>query len=903
MPIGFPDDSPVFRKHLQHSEDNIRSMHNFVDRLAAGSRRFVHYGHKFADSHVAYADNLLNSIGGDKDPELQECYDPALRKLGATLKDLHGLSEDMLTVTEQSIGRLQLNNEEEWRKIKEAKRRFAESDVEWVAAVRRAHSIRKESHDTVTADREFVDAKLAFEYTRFELVAALNEVEGSKQLELIEGVRASVASLAHFYEQGCARMRDLATHLDALLPAISEQQQAHRDERARVKATLAHLRILREEHRRGVRTPAAIVAPHSVTSASSDDEQATGPADGDSLLYKEGYLFKKSRKKAVSSKIPTGTSSWKRLWFKLEGGVLYYHKRAKGSGDDGIRTINLLICTVAVHEKETGKRFCFDLVSPYRSFTLQAESASSLASWVESLRASIEHNIFFLGRGNNASSGVVQYASDGSEDLNGPSTLVGPAAVDTVLAAISNAAGNHACADCGEAATRPEWACLPYGCLVCIECSGIHRSLGVHISKVRSLSLDTWSLELAKAVSALGNTAANRALLAMPIDDTPQPTAASSRADKEAWIRSKYVERRGLKYSLPSADLAGAICKAVGTMGPEMKRSSDEEEAGMAAVLALLVQANLRHGALDAPCEPDGYTPMHAAATADNPEALELLLLAGASIDAPAGPKRATPLHAAVSVGSERCVALLLRRGADRDLLDGDGLSALEIARRDEQERCEHLLFDEGRSLPDTASQVQSRPRDLTIDLHATRDGSVERPPRDGGTPGMGPWTGGQRPASARHSRSSSGGLSDMSALDALSRSLSATPRPRETKPSDLPSPDGVDVDDGGAPSSAGKTTPRRSIRVGPLHRKFFSLVRSSKSNHEPRAPDRATGVRADSSREASVEHGASEEDAGRAGRPPDAATQAGHPAVVHRRSRTWGGPQDRILDARLDEF
>jgi Arf-GAP with coiled-coil, ANK repeat and PH domain-containing protein len=59
-----------------------------------------------------------------------------------------------------------------------------------------------------------------------------------------------------------------------------------------------------------------------------------------------------------------------------------------------------------------------------------------------------------------------------------------------VLASIP---GNEVCADCGAAA--PDWGSLNLGCLVCIECSGFHRRLGVHVSKIRSLSLDTraWS--------------------------------------------------------------------------------------------------------------------------------------------------------------------------------------------------------------------------------------------------------------------------------------------------------------------------------------------------------------------------------------------------------------------------
>lgn len=48
--------------------------------------------------------------------------------------------------------------------------------------------------------------------------------------------------------------------------------------------------------------------------------------------------------------------------------------------------------------------------------------------------------------------------------------------------------GNRACADCGNQDAK--WASINLGVVVCIECSGAHRSLGVHISKVRSLTMD-----------------------------------------------------------------------------------------------------------------------------------------------------------------------------------------------------------------------------------------------------------------------------------------------------------------------------------------------------------------------------------------------------------------------------
>ena len=59
------------------------------------------------------------------------------------------------------------------------------------------------------------------------------------------------------------------------------------------------------------------------------------------------------------------------------------------------------------------------------------------------------------------------------------------------IAVIINIPGNDKCADCS--ASRPEWASLGFGVLVCLDCAGFHRSLGVHITLVRSLKMDSWS--------------------------------------------------------------------------------------------------------------------------------------------------------------------------------------------------------------------------------------------------------------------------------------------------------------------------------------------------------------------------------------------------------------------------
>jgi ADP-ribosylation factor GTPase-activating protein 1 len=63
--------------------------------------------------------------------------------------------------------------------------------------------------------------------------------------------------------------------------------------------------------------------------------------------------------------------------------------------------------------------------------------------------------------------------------------------------------GNTNCVDCNQ--SNPIWTSLNFGTFVCLECAGFHRSLGVHITTVRSINLDTWNEKQVKYLEMGGN--------------------------------------------------------------------------------------------------------------------------------------------------------------------------------------------------------------------------------------------------------------------------------------------------------------------------------------------------------------------------------------------------------------
>uniref|UniRef100_A0A8C6IDZ7 Small ArfGAP 1 n=1 Tax=Mus spicilegus TaxID=10103 RepID=A0A8C6IDZ7_MUSSI len=98
---------------------------------------------------------------------------------------------------------------------------------------------------------------------------------------------------------------------------------------------------------------------------------------------------------------------------------------------------------------------------------------------------------------------------------------------------------NKYCADCE--AKGPRWASWNIGVFICIRCAGIHRNLGVHISRVKSVNLDQWTPEQIQCMQDMGNTKARLLYEANLPENFRRPQTDQA---VEFFIRDKYEKKK-----------------------------------------------------------------------------------------------------------------------------------------------------------------------------------------------------------------------------------------------------------------------------------------------------------------------------------------------------------------------
>lgn len=272
--------------------------------------------------------------------------------------------------------------------------------------------------------------------------------------------------------------------------------------------------------------------------------------------------------------------------------------------------IDLRIASVR-EARNAERRFCFEVITPQYKRVYQATSEEDMANWINAINSALQNAV--EGR-SHSQSFAPSTSSERSSHRDIGSVLTGKSSSysghhNHHSPSISNAAnpvnrhrtvgarptyvrtnsdsfeenpskllqivrdndhGNRWCADCNSE-SRTEWVSINFGIVLCIECSGIHRSLGTHVSKIRSLTLDTtsFSTDTVEILLQIGNRISNMVWEAN-LPEGQKPPAGATRDQRLRFITAKYADRAYVApigsnvhshYSTPDETLLASVKK------------------------------------------------------------------------------------------------------------------------------------------------------------------------------------------------------------------------------------------------------------------------------------------------------------------------------------------------------
>lgn len=361
---------------------------------------------------------------------------------------------------------------------------------------------------------------------------------------------------------------------------------------------------------------------------------------------KSGYLLKKSEGKMR-------VKAWRKRRCEITDGFLFiYHS----DETQPPTKLNLLTCQVKLVPGKEKK--CFDLISFNRTYHFQVEDEHDITAWVHVLV--------------NCKEGALKRQFDDSRDIVDFAT--------PLQQQVQALTGNDRCVDCST--DRPTWLSTNLGVLVCIECSGIHRDLGVHISRIQSLTLDDIKTHHLLIAHNMGNDFFNEiyeSKLRQLDTDTPRLQPNSSMEQRCKFIKAKYVQKK--------------FCQNIHRDDTERHRCL--KEAVITKDLRKLVQlfgegfdigSCISNDDLSLPIINDQDTSIHLALSCQASLECDLYILDFIIQNSRAINRQnalgETPLHYCAKYNLPECMKLLLRSGADVNLRNKNNETPLDLVQK-----------------------------------------------------------------------------------------------------------------------------------------------------------------------------------------------------------------------------
>ena len=311
-----------------------------------------------------------------------------------------------------------------------------------------------------------------------------------------------------------------------------------------------------------------------------DLEDPGGSAVNSGTYRKEGLLWALSRPGSHVDPKGINKAAWHKFWIVLDQGMLTEYVNWKDKLDLHIDPMDLRMASVR-EARNSERRFCFEIITPHFTRVYQAPAEEDMKSWIAAInnalqsafenRSHIPHSPSPAPPSGSRAKDIAAVLTGKSSSFSGHRQISNPnrQAAEKVMSRHSTVGGSHRpdtatdaaesslllhrvraadegnkmCADC-RSESKVDWCSINLGVLLCIECSGIHRSLGTHISKVRSLTLDTTAFtpDLIEILLLIGNRVSNMVWEAT-LDPSLRPSPYSSREQRLTFIHAKYAER------------------------------------------------------------------------------------------------------------------------------------------------------------------------------------------------------------------------------------------------------------------------------------------------------------------------------------------------------------------------
>jgi len=500
-------DSPKFRQQLNMNEVSLDELEVRLEKLVKVCNVMIEGGKSYISQQAQFLAGLWEMssyFASDQETETTA----TLNKLIHTLQEITKFQNILIDQASRSITKnLTTFLREDIKQMRETKGYFNKISNDLDSALTKNAAVSKSRpSDLEDASNLLTATRSCFRYTGMDYVYQISMLQQKKKHVVLDSLANFMSAYNTFFHQGSDLFSDIEPFLRQLQGNLQVMAESH----------LVLEKQLEKRH--------TYVTQAETLETGAGEVAGTGKGKPVKI---EGYLFKRGQ---------NAFRTWNRRWFYLSSNKLCYSKR---NGEDvTVIEDDLRICLVRPLT-DTDRRFCFEVISPTKSHVLQADSEEQYRLWLASLQQGISSALHEAMDGESGGSGSIQWEDSDTEEAQ-DSKARGSQKKDRSAAQILDIPGNEICADCG--ATDPQWASINWGVVLCIECSGIHRSLGVHITKVRGIRLDVWEPEILKVMAELGNNIVNK-ILEGKVEGRQKPGPEADRGQKEIWIKDKYREK------------------------------------------------------------------------------------------------------------------------------------------------------------------------------------------------------------------------------------------------------------------------------------------------------------------------------------------------------------------------